>query len=81
MLTLDGQYPRLSVAAAGRQYADAQKLLDEDIDPGVKVVEGKQAERDADTVKELAHQYIEYVKSPENPKTPAAWPHWEGRRR
>ena len=61
MLTLDKTYPTLSLASAGRRYADAQHLLDEGIDPGVKVVADKRAEREAETVKELVDLYLKHA--------------------
>ena len=68
MLTLYGRYPKLSLASAGRLYADARKLLEKGEDPGVKVVAEKRTEREAATVTALARQYIEHIKSPKNPK-------------
>jgi integrase len=67
MLTL-GRYPTLSLASAGRRYADAERLLEKGEDPGVKVVAEKKAERGAATVAELAQQYIAHIQSPESPK-------------
>lgn len=63
MMTL-GDYPRMGLAAANRARSEAAELLERGIDPGAKLVAHKKAERAAETVQELADEYIEKYAKP-----------------
>ena len=57
-LTL-GEYPVLGLADARVKLAEARKLLERGIDPGEREVQHNKAEREAETVTELAETYLE----------------------
>ena len=54
-----GTYPALSVAEAHAVHAQAKLSLSHGKDPGTKLVKDRQEHRNASTVNELAHEYIE----------------------
>jgi integrase len=54
-----GTYPAVSLASAHVKHAQAKLLLDKGIDPGAQELEKKQIERDAETVADLAEEYLE----------------------
>lgn len=58
MLTL-GDYPKMSLSAANLAHSQAADDLKHGRDPGTAKVKGRKAERDAETVKELASEYME----------------------
>lgn len=53
-----GTYPAMSLATARVKLAEAKKALTEDKDPGASQVVARQAERAAETVAELAADYL-----------------------
>jgi integrase len=57
-LTL-GNYPALGLADARLRLAEERKKLDAGLDPGEIIVQAKRAERQAETVAELAECYLE----------------------
>jgi integrase len=57
-LTL-GNYPALGLADARLRLAEERKKLDAGLDPGEIIVQAKRAERQAETVAELAESYLE----------------------
>ena len=57
-LTL-GNYPALGLADARLRLAEERKKLDAGLDPGEIIVQAKLAERQAETVAELAEWYLE----------------------
>jgi len=54
-----GEFPKMGLADAHEAHAKARKLLDKGIDPGTVEQQAKAEYRDADSVAELAHQYLE----------------------
>jgi integrase len=62
-LTL-GTYPRLTFADAGVKFAEAKRLLDKGIDPGLRIVSERAAERGAETVEDLVASYLERYARP-----------------
>ena len=54
-----GVYGDITLAEARVMYAKAKKDLSEGHDPGAEMVDHRQAERDAETVAELAELYLE----------------------
>ncbi len=54
-----GVYGDVTLAEARMKYAKAKKDLSEGHDPGAEMVDHRQAERDAETVAELAELYLE----------------------
>lgn len=54
-----GQYPRIRLANARRMVAEAQEKLIKGVDPGAESIKKKKAERDAETVVDLAEEYLE----------------------
>ena len=58
MMTL-GSYPAMRLAQARKEYSEAQEAVAYKQDPGAKKVENNIAERDAMTIKDLAHEYME----------------------
>jgi len=57
-LTL-GTYPTLGLASARVKHSKAKELLGKGIDPGALHVEKRRAERQAETVNDLAAEYLE----------------------
>ena len=53
-----GRYPEMSLTNARFALAEARKRLDSGEDPGAKAIEHRRAERDAETVAELADLYM-----------------------
>lgn len=53
-----GRYPKMGVAAAHLALADARAKLKQHVDPGAIVAEERRAERDAETVADLVHEYL-----------------------
>jgi len=53
-----GTYPAVTLAGAHVKHANAKALLERSIDPGVQELERKRAERDAETVNDLAEEYL-----------------------
>lgn len=54
-----GNYPVPSLSQAHEHHAKARQKLEKGIDPGIESVKGKRQAREAYTVFELAHDYIE----------------------
>lgn len=54
-----GTYPELSVADAHKAHAEARVLRKKNIDPATLKQEILKAEREAETITELAHEYLE----------------------
>jgi integrase len=59
-----GTYPQMSLADAGVQLAEAKSRLARGQDPGKILVGARKAERQAETVKELAEEYLEKYARP-----------------
>jgi integrase len=57
-LTL-GEYPVMGLADARMKLAEARKLLERGTDPGEREVQQRKAEREAETVAELADAYLD----------------------
>ncbi len=57
-LTL-GTYPAMSLASARVKHANAKELLAKGTDPAARQLEHKRAERDAETVNDIAEEYLE----------------------
>ncbi len=53
-----GTYPALSLANAHVKHARAKEMLEKDKDPGALNVEKRRAERQAETVADLAAEYL-----------------------
>ena len=56
---LFGSYPLMGVASAHKALADAKDKLAAGIDPGAEIAQERAIERNAETVGELADEYIE----------------------
>jgi len=56
---LFGSYPLMGVASAHKALADAKDKLAAGIDPGAEIAQERAIERNAETVAELADEYIE----------------------
>jgi integrase len=54
-----GTYPAVGLASAHVMHAQAKELLNRGVDPGAQQIERKRAERDAETVNDLAEEYLE----------------------
>ncbi len=54
-----GIHPVVGLASAHVKHAQAKLLLDKGIDPGAQEIEKKRVERDAETVNDLAEEYLE----------------------
>ena len=54
-----GSYPRITLSRAHELHAKARQELEKGIDPGIESVRGKRQAREAYTVSELVHDYIE----------------------
>ncbi len=54
-----GTYPELGLADAHLRLAEARKILERGDDPGLLLAAGREAERAAETVEELAELYLE----------------------
>ena len=54
-----GSYPRITLSRAHELHAKARQELEKGIDPGIESVRGKRQVREAYTVSELVHDYIE----------------------
>ena len=54
-----GVYPVMPLVTARLKHAEAKKLLSEGIDPGAEVIEARRAEHNAETVADLAEEYLE----------------------
>ena len=54
-----GTYPKMALADAHEAHADAWKVLRQGLDPGAKAIEKREADRQAHTVADLAHEYLE----------------------
>ncbi len=54
-----GAYPAITVAKAHERHGKALSDLEHGIDPGPIVTEARRADREADTIGDLAHEYIE----------------------
>ena len=54
-----GTYPKITLAKAHELHAIARQKLEEGIDPGAESVKGNRQARQAHTVAELVHDYIE----------------------
>ena len=54
-----GTYPTMGLADARLAHAEAKKQLAAGIDPGAQLLEKRRAERDAETVADLAREYLE----------------------
>jgi integrase len=57
-LTL-GTYPAMTLADAHKAHAEAQKMLEQGIDPGAITVAEREEQRKAPTVGDLAQEYLE----------------------
>lgn len=55
-----GTYPKMGLRQAHVALADARDKLRSGIDPGAVVAEARRAERDAETVADLAAEYLEH---------------------
>jgi len=58
MMTI-GPYPRVSLATARLNVAEAKAMLDKNLDPGAALVGKRRKERESDTFAELAEEYLE----------------------
>ena len=54
-----GVYPTVSLASARVAHAAAKEMLTKGTDPGAQQVERKRAERSAETVNDIAEEYLE----------------------
>lgn len=54
-----GTYPAVGLASAHVEHARAKELVARGIDPGAEKLEKKRAERDAETVNDLAEEYLD----------------------
>ncbi len=54
-----GTYPKITLSKAHELHAKARQKLEKGIDPGEEAVKGKRQAREAYTVSELVHDYIE----------------------
>jgi integrase len=54
-----GNYPAITLSQAHELHAKARQKLEKGIDPGIESVKGKRQAREAYTVSELVHDYIE----------------------
>ena len=54
-----GTYPTISLASARVKHANAKELLAKSTDPGALHVEKRRAERQAETVTDIAEEYLE----------------------
>ncbi len=54
-----GTYPAVGLASARVKHANAKELLTKGTDPGAQQIERKRAERDAETVSDIAEEYLE----------------------
>ncbi|TDJ58482.1 MAG: DUF4102 domain-containing protein, partial [Nitrospina sp.] len=54
-----GDYPAMGLADAHKEHADAKVALSKGVDPGEKSQSKKTAQRNAFTVNDLAHEYLE----------------------
>jgi integrase len=54
-----GAFPRMGLADARMKHAEAMKKLEDGIDPGTELVAKKKAVREAETVTDLAEEYLE----------------------
>ena len=54
-----GTYPAVGLASARVKHANAKELLAKGTDPAAQQLERKRAERDAETVNDLAEEYLE----------------------
>ncbi len=54
-----GTYPAMRLASAHVKHAQAKEQLAKGIDPGSQEIERKRAQRDAETVNDLAEEYLE----------------------
>ena len=54
-----GVYPMISLASARVEHATAKELLTRGTDPGAQQVDRKRAERGAETVNDIAEEYLE----------------------
>ncbi len=54
-----GTYPTVGLASARVKHSKAKELLEKGTDPGAQQIERKQAERQAETVNDLAEEYLE----------------------
>jgi integrase len=59
-----GTYPQMSLADANLKVAEAKKTLSKGRDPGFELVSERQTERQAETVDDLAHEYLEKYARP-----------------
>jgi integrase len=59
-----GTYPLLSLADAGVKLAQAKHLLDKGIDPGLRAVSERAAEREGETVADLVAAYLDRYARP-----------------
>ncbi len=83
-----GTYPKMPLSAARIEHAKAKKLLSEGIDPGTKAIEARRAERNAETVADLAEEYLEKWARPRKRSAAAderilrkdVLPHWGKRK-
>ncbi len=53
-----GRYPEMALVGARLALAEAKKRLEKGEDPGAKAIEQRRAERDAETINELADLYM-----------------------
>ncbi len=53
-----GVYPKMSVAQANLAHAGAKEKLEAGIDPGIELLEFRRGERNAETVEDLANEYL-----------------------
>lgn len=54
-----GTYPQMHLALARRKSAEAKEKVSKGTDPGTELVKLKKAERDAETVADLAEEYLD----------------------
>ena len=59
-----GTYPAISLASARVKHANAKELLAKGTDPGALHVEKRRAERQAETVGDMAEEYLEKYAKP-----------------
>lgn len=59
-----GKYPRMSLAQANTEAAKIKEKLSKGIDPKIPIEEARKADREAFTVSDLVHEYIEKYAKP-----------------
>ena len=83
-----GTYPKVPLVTARVRYAKAKELLAKGTDPGAELVKARKAERGAETVADLAEEYLERWARPRKRSAAAdertlrkdVLPHWGKRK-